>query len=139
MSDFNAFMKSNKIIRKNVKYPATKSLTDSNGNALEWELRPITTKINDEIRQECTHETMVNGKMVRKTDTNEYMVALVCASVVYPDLNDVDLQNSYGVMRPSELLLEMVDDAGEFADLMIKVQEISGFRKLSEDVEDAKN
>ena len=38
---------------------------------------------------------------------------MVAASVVYPDLDNAELQDSYGVKRPEELLLEMVDDPGE--------------------------
>ena len=56
-----------------------------------------------------------------------------------PDLHDAALQDSYGVMSPEELLKEMLDDAGEYADLAVKVQQISGFTSLAEDVETAKN
>ena len=139
---FSEFMKSNKKVRENVKYAATKSLTDKNGRPLEWELRPITTKMNDKIREGCTMEVPVKGKpnMFRqKTDTSAYQNKLMVAAVVFPDLNDRELQDSYGVMTPEDLLKEMVDDAGEYTDLMLKVQEISGFTTLSEDIEEAKN
>lgn len=40
MSNFSAFMKSNKKQRPNELYAATKSLTDGDGVPLLWELRP---------------------------------------------------------------------------------------------------
>jgi hypothetical protein len=62
----------------------------------------------------------------------------MCAAIVNPDLNNVELQNSYGVMTPEELLKEMVDSPAEYNDLMMFVQTISGFKTLQEDVNDAK-
>lgn len=141
-NNFSEFMKANKKVRKNVKYAATKSLTDANGNPLLWELQPITTRQNDAIRESCTSEVPVKGKpnMFRlKTDAGAYQAKLMVAAIVYPDLNDVELQNSYGVVSAEELLMEMIDDASEYTDLMLKVQEISGFTTLAEDVDDAKN
>ena len=56
MSNFSAFMKSNKKQRQNELYAATKSLTDENGVPLLWELRPVTTRENEAIREECMTE-----------------------------------------------------------------------------------
>ena len=42
-------------------------------------------------------------------------------------------------MSAEELLKEMLDDAGEYTDLAVKVQQISGFTTLAEDVEAVKN
>lgn len=142
MSNFSAFMKSNKKQRPNELYAATKSLTDGNGVPLLWELRPVTTRENEAIREQCTTEVQVPGKpgMYRqRVDTSEYQAKLMAAAVVTPDLHGAALQDSYGVMSPEELLKEMLDDAGEYADLAIKVQQISGFTTLAEDVETAKN
>lgn len=142
MSNFNDFMKANKKVKENVRYAATKSLCDKDGNPLEWELRPISTKLSEKIRENCTFEVPVKGKIgqVRqRVNTAKFQAEMISAAVVYPDLNDKDLQDSYGVMTPEDLLKEMVDDAGEYTDLMLKVQEISGFTTLAEDVEEAKN
>lgn len=142
MSNFSAFMKGNKKPRKNELYAATKSLTDENGVPLLWELRPVTTRENEVIREQCITEVQVPGKpgMYRPhVDTSEYQAKLMAAAVVTPNLNDAELQDSYGVMDPEELLKEMLDDAGEYADLSVKVQQICGFTTLAEDVETAKN
>ena len=142
MSNFSKFMKANKIQKQNVMHPVTKSLTDENGEPLLWEIKPLTTKENEAIREACTIDVPVKGKpnMYRpKTDMNKYQTKLMCAAIVSPDLNNAELQNSYGVMSAEELLKEMVDDPAEYTDLMLFVQQISGFKTLQDEVEEAKN
>lgn len=142
MSNFSNFMKANKIQKQNVMHPVTKSLTDENGAPLLWEIRPLTTKENEAIRESCTRDVPVTGKpnMYRpKTDMNKYQTKLICAAIVNPDLNNVELQNSYGVMSAEELIKEMVDDPAEYTDLMVFVQQLSGFKTLQEEVDEAKN
>ena len=142
MSNFSKFMKSNKIQKQNVMHPVTKSLTDENGEPLLWELKPLTTKENEAIREACTIDVPVKGKPNQyraKVDMNKYQTKLICAAVVSPDLNNTELQNSYGVMTPEELIKEMVDDPAEYTDLMMFIQQLSGFKTLQEEVDEAKN
>lgn len=142
MSNFSKFMKARKIQKQNVMHPVTKSLVDENGKPLLWEIRPLTTKENETIRDACTKEVPVKGKpnlFRQKIDMGLYQTKLICAAVVNPDLHDVELQNSYGVMTPEELIKEMVDDPAEYTDLMVFVQELSGFKSLQEEVDEAKN
>lgn len=142
MSKFSKFMKANKIQKQNVMHPVTKSLTDENGEPILWELRPLTTKENESIRESCTIEVPVKGKpnVYRpKVDIEKYQTKMVCASIVYPDLNDKELQDSYGVMTPEELIKELVDDPAEYTDLTVFVQKLCGFKTLQEEVDEAKN
>jgi len=141
-NNFSNFMKANKKIKENVLYPATKSLCDENGDPLLWEIKAISTKENDLIRESCTKEVPVKGKpnqIRQKVDMSMYMSKMMVAAIVSPDLNNKELQDSYGVMTPEELLKEMIDDAGEYNELAVKIQEISGFSSLQEDVDEAKN
>lgn len=143
MSNFNRFMKQNKILKENTKYAATKSLVDEKGNPLEWVIKPLTSKENENIRDACMIEVQVTGKpgMFRnKLNTSKYMAKMVCASVVEPNLYDKELQDSYGVMTPEELLLEMIDDPGEYQDFVAFIQDYNGFNTtMDEKVEEAKN
>ena len=142
MSNFSNFMKANKIQKQNVMHPVTKSLVDEKGKPLMWEIKPLTTKENESIREKCTIEVPVKGKpnvFRPKVDMNKYQAMMMCAAVVSPDLNNAELQNSYGVMTPEELLKEMVDDPAEYTDLMVFVQNISGFKTLQDEVDEAKN
>ena len=143
MSKFSNFMKANKIVKENVKHAATTSLRDEKGNPLEWEFRHITSKENEEIRESCTIEVPVTGKpnMYRpKLKTSLYIKRMVAASVVCPVLYDAELQDSYAVKTPEDLLMAMVDDPGEYNDLAAFVQKFQGFDVSFEDkVDEAKN
>lgn len=143
MSKFAKFMKANKAVKENGFYPATKSLCDEKGNPLEWEFRHISTKDNENIRESCTVEIPVAGKsnMYRpKLKTSLYIQKMIAASVVMPDLFDSELQDSYGVKTPEDLLLAMVDDPGEYSGLAAFVQKFQGFDTSFEDkVDEAKN
>ena len=124
MSKFSKFMKSNKIEKKNEMYAPTKSLCDENGKPLEWEFRHITSKENETLRDECMIEVPVTGK----------------PNMFRPKLLDAELQDSYGVKTPEELLLAMVDDPGEYSDLAAFVQRFQGFDvSFNDKVEEAKN
>ena len=143
MSNFSQFMKQNKVKKENVEYVATKSLIDQNGEPLIWTLKPLTTKENDAIRDDCTKEVPIPGKsnvFRQKLNTSKYIAKMICASVVEPNLNDKELQDSYGVMGTEELLKERVDDPGEYADLALFIQEFNGFTaNMDEKVAEAKN
>lgn len=143
MSKFSKFMKVNKIQKKNEKYAPTKSICDENGTPLEWEFKHITAKENEKMRDSCMVEVPVTGKpnLYRpRIKTGLYMQKLVAASVVFPDLYDAELQDSYDVKTPEDLLFAMVDDPGEYNDLCAWVQQFQGFTSSFEDkVDEAKN
>ena len=143
MSNFSRFMKANKITKENTTFAATKTLLDEDGNPLKWTIRPLTTKENDNIRDDCMMEVPVKGKpnmFKPKLNTSKYVAKMICASVVEPNLYDKELQDSYGVMTPEELLKEMVDEPGEYQELVAFVQEFNGFNTtMDEKIEEAKN
>ena len=142
MSKFSRFMKENKIVKENGTYAPTKSLCDENGKPLEWEFRHITSKEDGELRDENTIDVQVTGKpnLFRpRLQSNKYIRSMVAKSVVVPDLRDAELQDSYGVKTPEDLLQAMVDDPGEYTDLAAFVQKFQGFNTSFEDkVEEAK-
>lgn len=143
MSNFELFMKKNKKVEENVKYAATKSLTDKEGKPLEWEIRHLTSKEIDTIRDNCTKEVPIPGKRgvyKPKMNMGKFLTELAVSSVVMPDLYNKDLQDSYGVMTPGELIRELIDKPGEWADFTALIQEINGFDETLDDkVEEAKN
>lgn len=143
MSKFSRFMKANKIAKPNEKYAPTTTLQDENGKPLKWEFKQITSKENEALRDSCTIEVPVKGKpnLYRpKVKTAEYLAKMIVASTVYPDLYDKELQDSYSVMTPEELLYAMVDNAGEYQDFTMWMQKFQGFTKnLDDKVDEAKN
>lgn len=143
MGNLALFMKKNKKVRENTFYAATSSLVDENGEPLKWEIKPLTTEEVERIRLECTKEVPVPGKRGQfrtKVDSSLYNDKLMVAAVVFPDLYNKELQDSYGVMSPEALLKKMIDNPSEYFDLLGYVSEQSGFDKEIEDeIEEAKN
>lgn len=143
MGNLSLFLKKNKKVRVNAFYAATKSLCDVDGESLKWEIKPLTTTETEDIRSECTTEVQVPGKpgMYRpKVDSKLYMAKLVASSVVFPDLYNKELQDSYGVKTPEDLLKQMVDDPTEYNDFVEFVTGFNGLDKtMDEKVEEAKN
>ena len=143
MSNLSLFLKKNKKIRANTYYAATKSLCDDKGNPLEWELKALTTNESEDIRIACTTEVQVTGKYGTyrpKLDTKMFMAKMIAACVVFPDLNNKELQDSYGVMTPEDLLKEMIDNPSEYNAFAEFVQNYNGLGESLEDkVEEAKN
>lgn len=143
MSNLSLFLKKNKIQKENTTFAATKSLLDEQGNPLLWTIKPLTTKENEDIRESCTFEIPVKGKpnMFRpKVNTNQYLAKMMVSSIVEPNLYNAELQDSYGVKTPEDLLKEMVNDPGEYNDLAAFIQQFNGFNTTMEDkVEEAKN
>ncbi len=143
MSQFSKFMKANKVVKKNDFYAPTKSLLDEAGKPLEWEFKHLTSKENEDLRESCTVEVQITGKpnaFRPKMNTSLYLAKMICASVVTPDLYDAELQDSYGVKTPEELIFALVDDPGEYNDLGSWIQSFQGFNKsMEEKVDEAKN
>lgn len=142
MSQFQQFMKENKVKRTNTKYTPTQSLKDENGRALEWEIKPISTKENDFIRSTCFKEITSNSR--RNITKNEfdhtlYLAKMLAYSVVFPNLNDAQLQNSYNVMNAEDLLKELIDNPAEYQDFVEFVTNFNGYENsITEKIEQAK-
>lgn len=143
MSKFSAFMKENKKVKENEKFTPTASLIGEDGTPIRWEFRHITSKENEALRDANTIEVQVTGKpnLFRpKLNTSKYLMDMIVKATVFPDLYDKELQDSYGVMTPNDLVYAMVDDAGEMQDFQLWMQKFQGFTKtLDEKVEEAKN
>lgn len=143
MSKFSQFMRQNKIQKENTTYAATKSLLDAEGNPLLWTIKPLTTKANEEIRESCMEDIPIKGKsnIYRpKLNTAKYLNKMLCACIVYPNLYDKELQDSYEVMTPEDLLVSMIDDPGEYQEFVMFIQKFNGFDVTLEDrIEQAKN
>lgn len=143
MSDFSLFLKKNKLKKENIKIPATSSLVDEKGMPLLWEIRAITTSEENMIRDECTREIPVKGKpnLYRpKLNTDLYLKKIAVRCIIYPDLNNKQLQDSYGVMCAEDLIPEIIDNAGEYNIFMNKLQEYNGYNgNFQDEIDEAKN
>lgn len=138
MSGLKAFFKENQKKQTNVKYAASEAFLDEHGKPIEWELKALSSKQADAIREACTNIDP-RGKKVT-VDSAKYNRMMAAACTVYPDLSDKELQDSYGVVDAGELLQELLVNDGEYQAYCKKAMEVSGYNKTdAELVEDAKN
>lgn len=155
MSDFAVFMAGNAVVTENVKYVASKRFVDKKKPILdedgkptgkfapiEWELKPAGTDLDEALRKECTKRVPIQGKRGQynqETDTDKYIGKLCVACIVYPDLNNAELQDSYGVKTGDALLKKMLLP-GEYTELKAKIMEVNGYdMSMEELVDEAKN
>lgn len=140
MSSLSVFMSANAAKIENAKVVVSKRFTDESGIPVEWELRGINTAEDVQIRKESTKRIVQKGRPVgADVDYDVYLSKLTARCVVFPDLHNAELQNSYGVMGADELLKVMLSP-GEYAELMQEVQKLNGFDSTMEDlVEEVKN
>ena len=141
-SNIRAFFKDKKAIKENAFYAVTKSLCEDDGAPLLWEIKPVSTKENERIQEECTTEIPVPGKRGQyrqKMNGSLYGVKLLVASVAFPDLFSAELQDSYGVKTPEALIMEIVDDSGEWNNFIEFVNKFNGFVPIQDEIDDAKN
>ena len=140
MSNFAVFMNGS-ATTENVKYVASKRFTDK-GKPVEWEIKPISSELDEAIRKECTKRVPVQGKRGQynqETDTDKYIGKMCVACTVYPNLNDAELQDFYGVKSADALLKKMLLP-GEYTEYKAKVMEVNGYDlSMDELVDEAKN
>jgi hypothetical protein len=141
MTDFSVFMAGNVAKNETTKYVASKRFAVK-GKPVEWEIKAIDSDLDEALRKECTKKVPIAGKrgqFNQETDTDKYIGKMCVACVVYPDLNNAELQDSYGVKSADALLKKMLLP-GEYTELKAKVMEVNGYdMSMEELVEEAKN
>lgn len=140
MSDFKAFLQQNALETENIKFPVSNRFLDEKKKPIDWEIQAVTSEEDARIRK--AHMKKVSGKggvVTQNFDAEEYLATLATRCVVYPNLNNAELQNSYGVMSAEQLIKKMLKP-GEYQTLLQKVQEVNGYNLTINDlVEEAKN
>ena len=138
----SAFLAKNALKVENIKFVASKRFLDEKKQPIEWEMKTITGTEDEALRKSCAKRVPVPGKKnqyQRETDYDMYLGKLAVACTVFPNLNDKELQDSYGVMG-GEALLKTMLTPGEYADYLTKIQEVCGFESSFQDeVDEAKN
>lgn len=139
MSGLSAFLAQNAIKVENEKHVISERFIDEDGNPMKWEIRALTEAENKELKKACTKKIKDKGIVTTNMDYDEYLAKLIVASVVFPNLRDKELQESYGVVGAENLIRTMLT-SGEYAELLEVVQRVNGFDVgMEELVEEAKN
>ncbi len=97
-------------------------------------LRGLNAEDEEECRKMATEKGQ-NGQ--REFDSIKYQKALAIKSIIEPDLDSVELQDSYGAMDSESLLLKMLS-AGEIIKLYSFINEVNGFSKSESLIKQAK-
>ena len=128
MSQLEFFLKGKKALSVCENIIISKKFTDDEGKPVFWKLKPISAAFDEELRLSSVKRNRNTSRF--EMDLNAYAGKLAAATVVFPDLNDAKLQDSYGVLGADSLLKEMLD-AGEYQMLLKKVREINGFGEVT--------
>ena len=136
-----AFMRSNVAQIDNHFYAASPRFKGEDGKPMLWEICCISADEYARIRSSCIKQVPIPGKKNQYTqqlDTYTFQAKVCARCTVFPDLNNAELQNDWGVAKPEELLGKMLI-GGEFDDYMTEVFQVNGFKTEDELVAEAKN
>ncbi|SMB87117.1 Phage XkdN-like tail assembly chaperone protein, TAC [Peptoniphilus asaccharolyticus DSM 20463] len=84
---------------------------------------------------EASDNAVVTRGRTAEFKSSQYFLGIVINSVVYPDLNNAELQDSYGVMDSYSLINAMLN-AEEFQRLQTECNKINGLDKTFKDLKD---
>lgn len=139
MNNLSSFLKENAEVVKNQKVVISERFKDEKGKPVCFEIRPLMEKEVERIRKSCTKRIKTKKGTKDETDYEILGAKMVVESMVFPPLKSEELQKSYNVFGAEELIQTMLT-AGEYTNLVSKVQEVSGYDLEIEDlVEEAKN
>lgn len=140
MSNLSAFFAQNVEAEVTEEVVVSQRFKDKDGNAIPWKIRSMTEEENAQCRKAAMKKIKGKGGVYsQEIDFEDYTARLVASSVVYPDLKNAELLDSYGVRGPETLLRKMLLP-GEYTALLQKVQAMNGFDKSDADlIEEVKN
>lgn len=134
--NLNVFFKENNTKIEEVEYVVSDRFKDKKGEPIKWKLKVLSTTEVNKLREQYTSQKLVKGILTPNFDTNSYMRAFVTKCIIYPNLNDKALQDSYGVMEAYDLL-EQILTLGEFNNLVGYITDLHDY-KVDEVISDIK-
>lgn len=138
--NLTAFLKNNVEIVNQVEYVASNRIK-AGDEPVAWKINVLQNKVIDKLRNRYT-KIIKDGKTGvtrEKFDSQGFNDAMLLESIVFPNLDDMELQDSWGVNDPLELVKAMLTP-GEYADLLNAVVEAQGFEVgMDEKVRAVKN
>ena len=135
--NLSAFL--NPIEKENKKVVVSDRFVE-NGKPVEWEIKTIAEEKEEAIRKSCTIKKKgKNGAMEKELDENLFNAKMAVESIVYPDLQNAELQDHYNALGAEDLLKKMLT-SGEYWSFVLFIQEFNGYGKTLDDmVDEAKN
>lgn len=143
MGGLSAFMAQNAKKPENIRLVVSNRFVDEDGKPETWEVRCISSDENDLIQRDCTKQVPIPGKRNQYrqvVDAALYGRKLAAACTVYPNLNDAELQDSYGAKCAEDLIVKLLCVPGEYNAYLDKITQSCGLDyNLNDMVEEAKN
>lgn len=136
-----AFLAENAIKAEVEEYVASERFVDADRKPIPWRIQPLTAERCTQLLNSCKKKEFVPGsrEVTIRTDSDKFVQTLVTECVVFPNLNDAELQDSYGCTNAGELVKKMLTP-GEFTDLANTVQEVNGYEVgMKDKIQRAKN
>ena len=133
----NGFFKSNVKTLPDLRVVVSERFINEDGTPIEWVLHPISTKRVEEITKRNSRTTIKNGKKETTVNEENLNAELLEEVVLFPRLNDAELQDSYGVTSVNELLSVMLYP-GETQVLTKALQDVMSGAKAN-DIDELKN
>lgn len=136
----SAFFAQNARKVENRQVAVSDRFVGKDGKPVLWEIACISASENQKLRNASmrSQSTGKRGQYAQSLDTAVYQAKLAARCVVFPDLNNGELQGSYGAYSAEQLIAQMLTP-GEFDDLILAIVELNGFTPEGELVEEAKN
>lgn len=137
MAGLQAFYKDNAIKQDNIKRVVVSTrFLDEVGNPIPWELKALSPKRYMDMSANMID---MDEDGIRASNMTKATFDMIAEVVQFPNLRDVELQESYGVMGVDKLLDVMLE-AKEFSALQKEVSKLhKADKKLESMVEEAKN
>jgi len=138
--NLSAFLKQNVDVVNETEYVASKRIK-VNGEPIAWKIKTLATEETERMRKKYTKR--ITDRITRQSeerfDATAYNEDVLSKAITYPNLYDAELQDSWGVTEPVELVKAMLTP-GEYADLLAAVTEAQGYDVGMEDkVKEVKN
>lgn len=137
----SAFMRDNVEQVQNAFFAPSPRIKGEDGKPMQWEFRCIPASEYARTRSSCIRQVPVPGKknqFTQQLDTYAFQAKVCAMCTVFPNLGDADLQDSWGVKTPEDLLGQLLI-GGEFDDYVTEVFRVNGFKTDGELVDEAKN
>lgn len=109
-----------------------------------FKIKSLTADEVSDLRKQATKRVLnrKTHKYEQDTDENAFQDLVVAAAVVSPNLNNAELQESWGCIARPETILKKMLKVGEYTDLSEAIMDLSGLNNddsSEELVEEAKN
>lgn len=121
-----SFFRENNIKIEETTYLASDRFKDENGELIYWKLKVLTNKELDDLKISCTKTKFVKHQPVNEFDSEKFAHKMITDCILYPNLYDKELQDSYGVFDPYKLLCEILT-SGEMIALQEKIDELHSY------------